>query len=432
MLPTAVMCVQLPVQIFDSVEAYRGAMARYAQMAYTNEAKILVFPAHTGLLLAPALMEGMRATLARTTGKPAAGRPSFGERARGVLARPAAGLLRAKLPSALRAWLSGPAHLRELESRYRDIFSGLATQYRLYIVAGTYLRADRSGDEVFHSAAVFSSNGEQIGLQDQLHALYPLPAVSAYGEHLTPVETPLGTLGILIGEDILFPEPARVLAYRGVDIVVHLAAAEGTDRAQSLRGAFLSRIAENELLGVQSFIVGAVPWDEDFPSRQFEGRSAIAGPYPLVRRPGGIAAEMGGSVEGALQAAFDLHELHAWWQDGPTSLRRAMRPGLYHTLLTPFYSRGQSIHDVRAAGAERPAVPSERRPAPAAQMPPSPPTPEPEPAEESREEREVSAGDQNLSVDVEHLIQDLGDTEVRIPEDEELKDVDEDRARFWD
>ena len=165
---------------------------------------------------------------------------------------------------------------------------------------------------MYHTAHVFGPDGSLLGTQDQTHLLSPVLGELSAGDHLTPIETEVGSLGLLLGNDVLFPETGRILAYQGAEVLIGLNAAVGNLAAAKFQHAFQARVAENEVYGAQSYLVGRNLWADKSQSEAFVGRSLIAGPMELVPRPNGVMAEMGESVQGVIAGVLDI--------TGPASL----------------------------------------------------------------------------------------------------------------
>ncbi|MFD2137777.1 nitrilase-related carbon-nitrogen hydrolase [Novosphingobium resinovorum] len=86
--------------------------------------------------------------------------------------------------------------------------------------AGTYLVAGLPGREHgkrVNRAVLFGPEGV-IGEYRQIHA-DPGSNDMALGDDLPVFDLPFGRLGLLLGEDLLFPEAARVLARKGADLI---------------------------------------------------------------------------------------------------------------------------------------------------------------------------------------------------------------------
>lgn len=327
-------CVQYQTRIFASLDSYRETIERLAGMARERAADLLVLPEGMGMLLAAPLLTGTRSRLARAAASiQSPGRPIM-DRARSILARPLAGALRADFADTLMEWLENPDHLRRLEETYCQIHAELARRYQLTLVAGSCPRPF-TPPLVLHSAYIFGPDGTLLGRHDQTHILLPRWRGHVPGNTIAAFQTPAGNIGVLIGEEALFPETARALAGAGADILVHLAAAHNEGLAHAMRITFQARIIENELFGIECFLVGQIPWARAKQEARGYGTSWIVGPASVTGRADGIIAGIGSSVEGLLIAELDLKRLHAWWEHAPDALRQAMRPEFYRSVLPP-------------------------------------------------------------------------------------------------
>ncbi len=109
------------------------------------------------------------------------------------------------------------------------------------------------------------------------------------------VVTPIGRLGILLGEEALYPEAGRVLAYQGAEILVTLAATGNEVLAAYVRGATLARAQENQCFALTSFLVGKnyLAADEG-DAAEFVGKSGIYAPLEMTpRAPPGFSWKWG-------------------------------------------------------------------------------------------------------------------------------------------
>jgi predicted amidohydrolase len=101
---------------------------------------------------------------------------------------------------------------------------------------------ERVGDELFHMGVVLGQGGI-VARQPQLH----VPARHAWaraGKRLETLRMPWGRMAVLVGEDLIFPELAKVAALYGVHLIASPAAvAEPWEVDLGLR----SRAAENRV-----------------------------------------------------------------------------------------------------------------------------------------------------------------------------------------
>ena len=97
--------------------------------------------------------------------------------------------------------------------------SGLADELNIFLVLG-FLRRD--GDNLYNSAALFDQDGDIIGLYSKTHFAqgYAInPQCYQHGENYPVFDTPFGKVGMLICYDRQLPEPARILALKGAQVL---------------------------------------------------------------------------------------------------------------------------------------------------------------------------------------------------------------------
>lgn len=108
-----------------------------------------------------------------------------------------------------------------------------------------------------------ASDGAHLGLavtqagvvhrQAQLHRVARHPWVTALGDSLTTVDFDWGRLGIIVGEDFLYPEVARLAALQSVDVI----ALPMTDlEAWDLPVGVVERSAENRMIAIAASTTG--------------------------------------------------------------------------------------------------------------------------------------------------------------------------------
>jgi hypothetical protein len=145
------------------------------------------------------------------------------------------------------------------------------------------------------------------------------------------IETEVGTIGILIGEDVLFPESGRLLAYQRAELLINLVACDGVIPFAQLRHAFVARLDENELMGAQSCLIGLNRLTAS--EQDFTGKSALLMPIPLSSHFDGILFEMGAmTVEGIIAEPMDLARMQRQWASDVPRLRQGMRVLAYRSL----------------------------------------------------------------------------------------------------
>jgi predicted amidohydrolase len=204
-----------------------------------------------------------------------------------------------------RAWLQERAmYVYEL---YLHVFQSLAARVETWLVPGTVLEPD--GDGFFVTACVFNPAGEVVARQRQMHR--PAQAIAwgvKQGDALNVVKTERGDLGLVLGEDIRYPETARALTLLGADVLLHPAAyASGTvappfplSDEQFLQDLW-REVQANQTFGVQANLVG----------ENLRGHSAIYAPVELTDDKRGILAQAQDNTAQILLADLDFEKLDA-------------------------------------------------------------------------------------------------------------------------
>jgi predicted amidohydrolase len=99
----------------------------------------------------------------------------------------------------------------------------LAAQHGLHLVAGL---AERSGSDIYNTAVLVGPEG-LVGRYRKIHLTAAEQGWAQPGESWAWFDIPAGRIGLLIGNDLAYPESARCLAVEGCDIVACPAALQG-------------------------------------------------------------------------------------------------------------------------------------------------------------------------------------------------------------
>jgi hypothetical protein len=171
------------------------------------------------------------------------------------------------------------------------------------------------------------------------------------------IQTPIGRLGVLLGNDMFYPEAGRILAYGGAEILAGVGAASEAVAYHRQRLGLLARVEDNQVYGALSFAVGYNPFTsgDDEP---YMGRSLIAAPASMTPRYTGVLVEMGtDSAEGLITAEWSFRSLHEQWQNDRSPVRTAMP--LEHTgpTLAAIYGRRLALEPALQANAGLAALP---------------------------------------------------------------------------
>lgn len=196
--------------------------------------------------------------------------------------------------------------LAEMSEKIVDMLSRLAVKYQLYIIGGSTPNV-RDG-KLYNTSFLLSPSGNVYN-QDKLHITPPERTGWGIqvGNSLKVFDTPLGRIAIQICYDIEFPEPARLLALSGVEIIF---VPFNTDEQRSFnRVNFCSqaRAVENYMYVVTSALVGNMPAVTD--SLINYGRSAIFTPSDVAFPTDASLGIADPNVETIITSELDLEKL---------------------------------------------------------------------------------------------------------------------------
>lgn len=207
--------------------------------------------------------------------------------------------LAARQHIATREWLNERApYVYEF---YLHLFQSLAARVERWLVPGTVLESDEDG--FFASAGVFNPAGELVGRQRQMHrSVQEIAWGVKQGDTLRVFETDIGAFGLVLGQDVRYPETARTLALNGANVLLSPAAFDTDASASEQFLQDLWRDAQaNQTFGVQANLVGGSLW----------GHSAIYAPVELTDDKRGILSRASGATPQILLADLDFEKLNA-------------------------------------------------------------------------------------------------------------------------
>jgi hypothetical protein len=213
---------------YASEEAFGAKLGGYMQVAahrgWLNERTIVVWPEYLGTWLAAA-GEGQAIIQSHT----------LGAAMRALALRHGLRFARTLLYAREKDWVAASLfRLKggDMARQYQAVFSRLARQYAVTVVAGSILlpsphvqdgRVLAGHGPLYNTSAVFQPDGRAYAAL--VHKLVPTTAeqpfvASAPVSELPTFETPAGRLGVLICADSWYPEPYQRLKAEGVDLVV--------------------------------------------------------------------------------------------------------------------------------------------------------------------------------------------------------------------
>lgn len=183
--------------------------------------------------------------------------------------------------------------IRELANqrdKFIEIMSALAKKRGLYIVGGTIPSISAADNKVRNECYIFSPRGD-VGMQGKLHMTRFEKEewlVSAHDD-LKVFKTDFGLMGVNICYDVEFPEVARVLAQKGVNILVVPSCTDDRQGFLRVRYCAQARAIENQLYVIHSGTVGSLPM---VPAISLNyGQASILTPSDFAFSRDGVLAE---------------------------------------------------------------------------------------------------------------------------------------------
>ena len=328
--------MRLPV----TLDEHREGLRRFLRAAENKRAQLVIFPELAGVMLAPPLLVDFRSSLLLRADVGRRRSASPWQKLVGAVAGGAAGMLKANYQKGMAGLLDVAA--AQLWERYVELFSGLAKEFSVTLVAPSAYLPDPFDGVIRNLTVVFGPDGAQLGTQAKVILSAADERFCQPGSNWEVIHTEAGALGIMIGGDVLFPEVGRLLAFQGAEALITLAAATSQADYNKLRAGALARMQDNQLLAACSFLVGPDAFDPGHTTT-YLGKSAIFAPQELTPRFNGVLVEMGNfTSEGVLTAEWKFAELRALWEKGDARLRHQFNASQASHILATIYRQLQS------------------------------------------------------------------------------------------
>jgi len=223
---------------------------------------------------------------------------------------------------------------REHTAAYKNLFSELAREKGLYILAGTHFYQDQTTGRYHNASFLFGPEGT-VYEQRKTHRAYEVVYnrdIMSPGNNLEVFDTALGRVGITVCYDAAFPETARILALKGAEILFNPSCVFNQWGVERMRIYSAARATENQCYVANSQVLGGLSFPEDGPIT-YEGRSAVhAPPDPSIAPPDGVLVQGTLGVEQVVSAEVDLDLLRRYRKEGIPPMLRDRRPDLYAQL----------------------------------------------------------------------------------------------------
>lgn len=145
--------------------------------------------------------------------------------------------------------------------------------------------AEETGEDdgMVHNTAVCVSGGEVLGVHRKIHLPLDEDRITAPGDRLQAIDTPVGRLGMLICYDKAFPEASRTLALDGAQILCFLSAwpcsaTNAAPRLEDDRQYRRSELWDRARAAENSLIVASANQSGTFGRLRFIGSARVVGP----------------------------------------------------------------------------------------------------------------------------------------------------------
>lgn len=201
-----------------------------------------------------------------------------------------------------------------------NILGQRASEFGVYILIGMAIKEDVE-TVLYNGAVLIAPDGEVAGQYRKVHLPAEERLVFRPGYQIKPFETEIGTLGVMVGWDLAFPEVARSLMLSGAEIIL-LPAAWQTKDADMWRTLLVARAYENDI-----FIAAANRVGEE-PSYDFAGQSAVLSPG------GSVTAALEEPEEGYVVVRMDLDEVRHRREESQVMLAR--QPAAYRPIVRKY------------------------------------------------------------------------------------------------
>ncbi len=184
-----------------------------------------------------------------------------------------------------------------------NLIAQRANDYGVYVAFGMVTK-ERVESVLYNSAILIGPDGELVDVYNKVHLRGEERMAFREGIRLSVNDTEVGTIGMLLGYDLAFPEMTRSLVLDGADMILVMANWE-VNYMDEWKTYLRSRAYENSV-----YIVGANRVGEDI-TLNFGGESMVVGPRGQIfaSMADETDPETGAPKEGYIVAKIDLDQV---------------------------------------------------------------------------------------------------------------------------
>jgi predicted amidohydrolase len=206
-----------------------------------------------------------------------------------------------------------------------NLLAQRANEHGVYIAFGMVTK-EKVESILYNSAVLVGPDGELVDSYNKIHLRGEERMAFREGFRIPVMETEIGTMGLMLGWDLAFPEVARALALEGAELLCVMANWEA-EHIDEWRTYVRSRAYENAI-----YVAAANRVGEDV-TLTFGGESMTVGPrgqlYASLTDE--VDPETGQPLEGYCVARIDLDEVRRYREEFQTLQTR--QPTVYRSLV---------------------------------------------------------------------------------------------------
>ncbi len=209
-----------------------------------------------------------------------------------------------------------------------NLMSQRANEHGVYIAFGMVTK-EKVESVLYNSAVLVGPDGELIDVYNKIHLRGEERMAFREGYKIPVFETELGTLGLMLGWDLAFPEVARSLALDGAELLCVMANWESS-QIEEWKTYLKARAYENAV-----FVAGANRMGEDV-TMTFGGESMVVGPRGQVfaSLTDEVDPETGLPLEGYTVARIDLDEVRRYREE--FQILQSRQPAAYRAIVRKY------------------------------------------------------------------------------------------------
>lgn len=187
------------------------------------------------------------------------------------------------LPQFVGSPSAGPDQRQSAMDDYCKIGMALAARCGIWLVPGSTIARESPDGPLYISACLFTPDGQIAGCQRQTHLGTHEKAWGVVrAEELNVCATPFGTAGLVLGEDVRYPEVSRILTLQGANILIHLGIAVAPFHHEAWLNELWREVQGNQVFGISSYLIG------EYATQSHQGCSAVFAPVELTADDSGI------------------------------------------------------------------------------------------------------------------------------------------------